>query len=770
MKKESAFWNRIWRGKRHGVIMIALFLFAFFCFIGSGSYYETTLSMEQMVREEAYGSWQFAVLDISEETSEYVSHYPLLQDSLMLVQQNTLYSSRGTWLGYGGHLEGNSSLLGNEGLVEGRLPERAGEIALDISALTDLKEPVQLGDTITMWVETDGPRSREVQKYEICGFCNLGIDESLLSEEIPAGLMAPAAGPAIRKTYLGTLSGGLENEKDFEKIIKTGKVFQGTWIRNEYLYAGDTETLLSVHLLRDFLMFAFSVGMAGMLISRCREQIAILRELGISCAGIAGQIKNAVGTLVIAGSIIGLALSYVLILCVGFAWRGEWNLAVGQDTMLMLAGQWAEGILLLAVGLVVSVPIYIKAMEREKRISFLFVRRKNKVPKRILPWMVKREINSQWKFFWGSTLVVSAALGFLLSTGFIGVSHWKFYRTNFPQIYYDFLINSSPLHINVNSKPFSADVVNDLEKIRGVQSIQALAWNEGITIVQPENKIKDVNLIAIDQSEEMVEKVLSHVEEGTISIEEFLRGEAVIAYLPGDTCLQLGNGNIQFNGFEEKCKVGGIIRQYGEDNEAKEKLGAFVPTILCTREAYWNLMPDQKGQYSCLYINLNNEANYLPTSRQIRQYMIKNPMISYTENWSDRNDQRKQLISWTCWILLFGLIAGTLSLYWLRNIIERWQERIDKLWNDDIGLTYQFSKNINTIIFLIQLCTIFLLTMLLTLLVAKNWTFTIFKEDRTYGIILIEHWKEIITVQMVIIFYVIINYFEKIRNVSRIDS
>ena len=128
------------RDKRYGILILFLVAISFFLmeftFLISDSL-EATLAER---RKEAYGNWQYALLNIPEEEISHARQNPFLEQSGLLWTAGRVETEELVSLSFGvGGADAGAVSMTQAQLMEGRLPEKAGEAAVEAAVLERLE-------------------------------------------------------------------------------------------------------------------------------------------------------------------------------------------------------------------------------------------------------------------------------------------------------------------------------------------------------------------------------------------------------------------------------------------------------------------------------------------------------------------------------------------------------------------------------------------------------------------------------------------------------
>ena len=162
------------RDRKHGLRIIILMILCFFLmeftYLVSDSLEITMLER----RKDAYGDWQYAYLHINESESEHVKANPFLaQAGTLWSAARVLQEDGDSIYGVGGSDE-TAITMARLHLMEGRMPEKAGEAAIEATTLRKLGIVWEIGDTITLNLipaAGDMDEETEVRQLEVtlCG-------------------------------------------------------------------------------------------------------------------------------------------------------------------------------------------------------------------------------------------------------------------------------------------------------------------------------------------------------------------------------------------------------------------------------------------------------------------------------------------------------------------------------------------------------------------------------------------------------------------------
>lgn len=160
MKKYRHYQNRI-----SGVIIFLIFFLGISVVIYSDSR-EQTLEEQRKV---SYGAWHAAVYHVGEKENT-LKENAMVKTAATLTLAGTAADNSGMILGGIGAADATFLSMGNITLLDGRMPEKENEIAIEASRLIDMGLSYELGQQIPLSVQTaDDPSSVIQQNFTLTG-------------------------------------------------------------------------------------------------------------------------------------------------------------------------------------------------------------------------------------------------------------------------------------------------------------------------------------------------------------------------------------------------------------------------------------------------------------------------------------------------------------------------------------------------------------------------------------------------------------------------
>ncbi|WP_343210162.1 hypothetical protein [Anaerolentibacter hominis] len=726
-----AYWKKIWYGKNKSILLVALISCAIFLFTGWAMFHRVSVKIQSEIRYSHYGSWDFAVTNMSKPTKDFVDSFPLMQKRLYINQETKLYSNDGVLLGYGGTFTGDVELLGMYQIIDGRMPEQKNEIALEISGCSILSQNIEVGDMISLTLENNGNKPIH-NTFVVCGIYNTNTQESYLKQDMLMGILfRNETSPSNKQTtFLGKLEKIDVESAVFDNLVYSHKNNSEQWVRNEYLLAEKQVNSYPFTILRTVLLAILVCGGLVTFLQKRYQKMIVLYNLGMGYRELSSYIYRITLNIFFRGVIISIILNLFMIIVIQYIWLDCLKVPELND-LLWIALQHIYALAISAAGMKAGILWAVNKCFHRPVKRNIFVNRKNKICKYVMPWLIKREIYSHWKKYLKMTMLTGLLLGFVIALGKIGVDHWEYYKTNDSLNYCDYLINSSPTHIYRNAKPLDIDIYNEFKQVYGIDSIQAICWHEDLKLKLNDGKVQQVNIIAIDQSEELVEEVENSLLEKDTNFTDFIKEQEVVLAYPDNNSTWTGEIVELQNEYGNKTvKIGGTILEF-EDYRVMEKLGNMIPTIICSRKLMWELYPELRDTYSCFYITLSKSARYLATDKQIQKILSENPRIYSDSYWQDREAQRTQIVSWLSWLIL--LFSSSIILY---IVCSREMIKDRKNINHDLMLQVGFSVRqidvYNFIIYFIQILWLLMVAFGFSCLLFERWPFVIYKGYYSY--------------------------------------
>lgn len=118
-------------------------------------------------RLDDYGMWTGAFLDSTKYQREALASHEAVEQIGTMKIYGTILSEEGKETGGIGSTDEEMERLGRISLLEGHMPEKADEIAVERRVLDRLDSDCHLGEEITFTVEKDGEKAKET--YRLCG-------------------------------------------------------------------------------------------------------------------------------------------------------------------------------------------------------------------------------------------------------------------------------------------------------------------------------------------------------------------------------------------------------------------------------------------------------------------------------------------------------------------------------------------------------------------------------------------------------------------------
>lgn len=126
---------------------------------------------EEAEREAIYGSWHVAFINADQDTVERVKNHATVESTGISYTYGMVLGQDEQELGKIGTTDKNTRKMENISLMQGRFPEKDGEVAVELSSLTALGYSAQLNQKISVHVQArrDGKIEEVEETYNLVG-------------------------------------------------------------------------------------------------------------------------------------------------------------------------------------------------------------------------------------------------------------------------------------------------------------------------------------------------------------------------------------------------------------------------------------------------------------------------------------------------------------------------------------------------------------------------------------------------------------------------
>ncbi len=239
----------LWRKRRQSLLIFAVLLISFTFAIIIICYSTSISATNSQLRADTYGTWYGAITSVTDADEEYLESTEWLDELSASVNYGTAYND------VQGLQYGSTSTIGTVGdsfedmgiVVEGRLPQNSGEIAIEEATLSSLQYGANLGQTvyISKTITDDNGDIQEITKeFTLVGViseytrlwdvnCTLNniiiTEEDMLAYYTEAG--ASLSSVETETAYFFTVKSGYENTVETEVNKYLWDSHEGTDVR-----------------------------------------------------------------------------------------------------------------------------------------------------------------------------------------------------------------------------------------------------------------------------------------------------------------------------------------------------------------------------------------------------------------------------------------------------------------------------------------------------------------------------------------------------------
>ncbi len=642
--------------------------------------HDSLMNTEEQQRKDIYGSWHISVYNTDDSLYKDLKNHGTIKSIGKMTGYGEVLRSNGSTLGVIGSVDKNTAHMGLS-LLDGRLPVKDNEVAIEMAYLSMMGYSYELGQEITLKIHTYNNNSQEVVTRN---FILTGVLKNYSSiwktdgNQLISFFVTDTAlkTPVFFENIFGIIKNKFVENTDELSVLTLNR---GKFIKNDYTYFEYikksrelNETFLSDSILIILVTITSAFFIFQILYSsqkKHNKSFVIMRCLGASKAQIFSlyfkELLIVFFAAYTAGIIIGLLTVYLGYQLSKVYFPQEFIILINSLKLIILLLILMGSTFLFALCSVLR----IRQIPLTGNLNLQSARRVIPFNKRKFRPLTVRNMVKIFNSFYSKEAIIYFCL--LISTFLVLVStaYSAYQKCN----EYNYIKNTFTADYEYGNMAtyYEPQIHMSEEEVERIKNIYGIAYVRAYQITKyvpinwngmEKSKYADclkfnyypryakksgtfATVFGLLQDEKDYQFYLDEIDTGNLSADAFLHGNEVIVYLPAyykmpdgiilnssDAALQISKSSLS-RVTEDTLKIGDEIIINGARGEVKVKIGGIIYefehknsqallskpySIICNDSIYEKLVPAKDiKSYEYLQIYANRNANYERTDVEI---------------------------------------------------------------------------------------------------------------------------------------------------------
>ncbi|QHQ60096.1 FtsX-like permease family protein [Anaerocolumna sedimenticola] len=641
--------------------------------------HDSMIKTEEQQRKDIYGSWHISVYNTDDSLYKDLKNHGTIKSIGKMTGYGEVLRSNGSTLGVIGSVDKNTAHMGLS-LLDGRLPVKDNEVAIEMAYLSMMGYSYVLGQEITLKIRIHNNNSQEVitRNFILTGVLkNYSSIWKTDGNQLISFFVTDTSlkTPVFFENIFGIIKNKFVENTDELSMLTLNR---GKFIKNDYTYfeyikkSREFETFLSDSILIILVTITSAFFIFQILYSsqkKHNKSFVIMRCLGASKAQIFSlyfkELLIVFSIAYTAGIIIVLLAVYLGYQLVSAFFPQEFIISINSLKLITL--------LLILIGFTILFALCsvlrIRQMPLTGNLNLQPVNRIIPLHKRKFRPLTVRNMVKIFNRFHSREAIVYFCLTISTFLVLVSTAYWTYQKyKDYTYIKNTFTADYEYGNMATYYEPqvhMSEEEVERIRNIYGIAYVRAyqitkylpITWN-GIEKSKYADCLKFnyypryakksgtfATVFGLLQDERDYQFYLDEIDEGNLSADAFLHGNEVIVYLPAyykmpdgiilnslDAALQISKSSLS-RVTEDTLKIGDEIIINGARGEVKVKIGGIIYeiehknsqallskpySIICNDSIYEKLVSAKDiKSYEYLQIYANRNANYERTDVEI---------------------------------------------------------------------------------------------------------------------------------------------------------